>query len=216
MQLVADQVSARRVADVGCDHGKVVAYLFQNNLIDYAICTDISAPSVAKAEHLLTECGVAPRNFDIRCGDGLHTVTSADSISQVIMSGLGGNEMRKIIKESTIDSEYILQPQNNEFDLKMYLVNNGYHIFFDKIVHDMGKFYNVFVAKKAERNQTYTDYDLYFGRDNFVLGDTDFVGYLDYLYNKNTILLDIVPPDTRQKIDYMLQLIDRAKKEIGE
>ncbi len=168
LQLVADQVVGRRVADIGCDHGKIITYLFENNKIDYAICSDISAPSVKKAEDLLNKRKIDHRLWDVRCGDGLQTVTSADRIDDVIMSGLGGREISKIISQSTVDVRYILQPQHNEIDLKKYLVCNGYDILFDKIVYDMGKYYNVFVAKRGKSDKVYSDYDLYFGRDNFL------------------------------------------------
>ena len=58
---VRDFVDCKRVADIGCDHGKLVEDLFINNMIDYAFVSDISKPSVTKAVELLTKNN---RNFD--------------------------------------------------------------------------------------------------------------------------------------------------------
>ena len=43
------------VADIGCDHGKVVAKLFLDNKVSFAYLSDISAKSVQKADDLLNE-----------------------------------------------------------------------------------------------------------------------------------------------------------------
>jgi len=216
MQLVADQVKGKRIADIGCDHGKIITYLLVNNLIDYAICSDISAPSVAKAEALLKQHNIDDKCWDIRCGDGLKTISCEDKIDEVIMSGLGGREISKIISQSDIKARLILQPQHNEIDLKRYLVSHGYNIVFDKIVYDMSKFYNVFVAEQSDEVRKYNDYELYFGKDNFTGDNHDLRKYILFLENKYKNIVDIVPEDTRLEVQYMLQLIDKAKKEIGE
>ena len=40
-------------ADVGCDHGYCTLYMLENGLCRTACISDISAPSLAKAEKLL-------------------------------------------------------------------------------------------------------------------------------------------------------------------
>ena len=64
---------AKRVADVGCDHGKVLAELAKNKA-EFLIATDISEPSVKKAEQLLTQLNF--KNFSVRVGDGCQTLTN--------------------------------------------------------------------------------------------------------------------------------------------
>ena len=69
---VRQLVDKKRVADVGCDHGKLVEDLFRNKKIDYAFVSDISKDSVMKAVDLLTKNN---RNFDFGIGDGLSTLS---------------------------------------------------------------------------------------------------------------------------------------------
>ena len=68
---ICDLVSKESViADVGSDHGKVVAKLFLDNKIDYAFVTDISAPSVKKAENLLIDLNIDKSKYKIVVCDG--------------------------------------------------------------------------------------------------------------------------------------------------
>ena len=52
LQVIADLVNKNNVCDVGCDHGKLVEYLLSNKIVDYAIVSDISQPSLNKAIEL--------------------------------------------------------------------------------------------------------------------------------------------------------------------
>lgn len=58
---IANLVDYGKVADVGCDHGKLGYYLVSTDRASEVIATDISAPSLAKAEELAKENGCAGR-----------------------------------------------------------------------------------------------------------------------------------------------------------
>ena len=134
LQNIAKLVDERRVADIGCDHGKLVANLFEKSLIDYAFVTDISMPSVQKAVKILSDMKV---HFDWACGDGTEKITNSHNIKEGIISGMGGLEIIKIFKNSKVDiDKWVLQPQNNEIALKKYLIKNKYKIVQDFIVKD--------------------------------------------------------------------------------
>ena len=126
---VREFVDCKRVADIGCDHGKLVEDLFRNNKIDYAFVSDISKPSVTKAVELLTK---NKRNFDYAVGDGLEKIETNHNIEQVVISGMGGLEIIKILENNPLLlSKFVLQPQNNELRLKMWLIENNFEILND-------------------------------------------------------------------------------------
>ena len=50
LNAIASLVLGRRVCDVGSDHGKLACYLVQTGRAEYVVATDISAPSLRKAE----------------------------------------------------------------------------------------------------------------------------------------------------------------------
>ena len=95
LSLVASFVDKERVADIGCDHGKLLEELFRLKKITYAFASDISGPSVNKAVELLS---FNKRNFDYAVGDGLEKLEEKHNIQQVVISGMGGLEIIKIME----------------------------------------------------------------------------------------------------------------------
>ena len=59
LSMIAEMVGrCSSYADVGCDHGRLGAFLLQNGWVDRAVLTDISAPSLDKARALIRLLGL--------------------------------------------------------------------------------------------------------------------------------------------------------------
>lgn len=218
LQAIANCVTGKRVVDVGCDHGKVAYYLIANNIAEYVICTDISAPSVAKAERLLTDNNIARSKYDIRCGDGLKTVSNADRLDTTIVAGMGGYETIKILQNADfLTKTLVLQPQRNWIDVKKYVLSVQYSIVYDRILFDDGKYYNIIICQRdCNNNGAMSEFQLHYGKDNYV-GDTqDFVSYLAYEEDKLQKILSKVAKDDRQLVETMLNLNRQAKQKLGD
>lgn len=208
---IAEQVDRRRVADIGCDHGKLVEYLFDNNAIDYAFVTDISLPSVQKAVKIL---GDKDRAFDWACGDGTQHITPQHNIEQGIIAGMGGINIVKILKnDSSNIKSWVLQPQNNEFYLKKYLIKNKYKIVCDFIVKDKNIYYNILKVEKTSRRHKYSQFNMYFGKDNFTQNKY-FEGYLDYVQKKCEFIKNKAPFKVKRIVKKVLKYTNKARKEI--
>ena len=93
LEVIASLVTKKRICDVGCDHGKLAHYLLENKISDYAVVSDISMPSLNKAIDILSK---SKYNFDYICCDGLTGYVGYD-IDECIISGMGGDEIIKII-----------------------------------------------------------------------------------------------------------------------
>ena len=207
----------KRIIDVGCDHGKVVGYLLQNHLCDYAICSDISKPSVNKAKILLEELNIDKTSYSIRCGNGLETLLQGDDVDTVIIAGMGGREIINILSSAEfLPNIVVLQPQNNWINVKNFILFANFKIVYDKIIFDEDKFYDVIVAEYTKNKQQMNEFELYFGKDNFYKNNYDFDKYLDYQERKMQNLLDKVGINNRQNIESMLNLIKQAKQKLGE
>ena len=76
------------VCDVGCDHGTLACYIVQTGRAERAIATDISAPSLKKAERLAEELGLTDL-VETRVGDGLDPVADGEA-DVVVLAGMGG------------------------------------------------------------------------------------------------------------------------------
>ncbi len=227
MTAIYEQITDKRIADIGCDHGKISILALTENKVDYVIFSDISAPSVNKVKLLL------PQNLsqkcDIRVGDGLQTIKENDGITQAIVSGMGGKECVEILKYAPVlCNSYIFQPQNNEFCLKKFVIENGFSIVYDIIVQDRGKFYNVFKCLKNSLHKFVSrdedEFFLYFGSDNFDKNSryaSDFKNYLQYLEKKVGKILQHCKNSEKYKKDIekyekMCKHIALANKKLGE
>lgn len=200
------------IADVGCDHGKVIAQLFLDNKIKYAYLSDISAPSVNKAKELLEELNIDKNHYEIIVSDGFKDY-KANNIDLAIIAGMGGLEIKKILEENTVNiSSLILGPNNNDVLLRKYLINNGYKIVADFVVKDMKKYYNIIKVVKGKCRPPIL-YQ-YFGNTNFERITDDFVDYIEYERHKTVELLSKVPFLKSLKYRRYLRIINKATNKI--
>lgn len=209
LKKIFDLVSQRNIADVGCDHGKLSYELFEKGKIDFAYISDISESSLNKAIQLLG----SKYPYTAICCDGLVGYPIDAMIEECIISGMGGEEIKKIISNSELDIySYILSPQHNEIELKQYMLSIGYDIVYDKIVLDRDKFYHIFKCQKSDSVEPKSEFELYFGKNNFIEQDLDFDKYLDVMSDKCKKILE---KNTRnsEKWEKFNDLIEIAKKE---
>ena len=169
---------AKRIADVGCDHGKVLAELAKRKTTQFLIASDISAPSVDKARVLLESMNY--KNYSVRVGNGFSTLTEQDNLDMVVVAGMGGFEIIEILKASPITlTNLVLQPQNNVVKLRQYLNENNFYIVTDKVVNDKGKFYNILKVKKSETKQRLSVRAIKYGKSNISDYNPEFVLMLE-------------------------------------
>ena len=207
LEFVANFVTETRIADIGCDHGKLTEYLFENKIIEYALVSDVSLPSVKKAENLLK---VNNRNFDWAFADGFNGVNEKHNVKQAIIAGMGGLEIIKILKQNkTSINKFVLQPQNNELKLKKYLLKNNYHILNDIIIKDKHIFYNVLRVEKKDSRQKISKFNLLFSNENFK-NNADFYLYLQFLHKKYNKILISLPKLKRHKTKKMVYYVNKA------
>jgi SAM-dependent methyltransferase len=148
------------IADIGCDHGYVCIELIKNNKVKKAIASDISYPSLKKTIDFVKVNNIDDR-IETRVGDGLD-VLNKDEVDAVIVAGMGGVLISDILKKNynlkfkEKNPLLILQPVQQAKDLRYYLYENKFEIVDEDIVFDMGKYYNIIVAKKInEISNTY-------------------------------------------------------------
>ncbi len=154
-------------ADVACDHGYCAEYMLANNLCERALISDISAKSLSKAEKLLSDYIADGKCRAVVC-DGLEKIES--SVEQVLIAGIGGEEIVKILKNSYIPRFFVFQPMKNARTLREYLLNNGCALCADDIFTDGKNYYFVIKGSRAQDNKNgsncYTKAQLAYGRDS--------------------------------------------------
>ena len=158
-----------------------------------------------KAKELLQSLNIA--SFDMRVGDGLKTINALDCIDEVIIAGMGADEIINILKNTDLRfKEYILAPQHNEIQLKKYLIENGFRINKDYIVFDK-KFYTILKVSIGKNSRT--EEELILSPD--ILIEDDYIKYLDYRYEK---LDNILKKTANAEFEKELEIIKVAKSKL--
>ena len=161
LSLICAHIPACRVfADIGCDHGYCTAYVLEKGLCERAYVSDISAACLKKAETLLAAEIAAGRCVPV-CADGLDGVKDADC---VLIAGMGGEEIVRILLRAPLPERFILQPMHNVEKVRRHLLARGAHIEEDFTFED-GKFYDLIVGSAAG-GDVYSDFEYRYGRDN--------------------------------------------------
>ena len=195
-------------ADIGCDHGYCSQYVLENGISDQVTFSDISKGSLAKAEKLLAPYvrkGLARAVL----GNGLVGVPK--DTHTVLIAGMGGSEIVNILadeKHGFIPKRFVFQPMHDSEKLRRYLIKNGGYIERDYTFFD-GKYYDVIVGRLAlDENQTYTDAEYEFGKENLARMPEAFIARTQkQIVNVEKYLLQ---PSLQE--ESRLQLLERKKR----
>lgn len=143
---------ARTVCDIGCDHGKLACYMVQTGRAERAVATDISAPSLKKAEELIAETGLADL-VTTRIGDGLDPIADGEA-DTVVIAGMGGDLIASILERATEQGKrferYILSPNTHPERVREQVAKSGHVIVHDARTECAGKKYTVILTQAGE------------------------------------------------------------------
>ncbi len=174
--------TAETVADVGADHGQLSLEILRRDIAKKVIVTDISAPSLKKAENLLFESGFGER-AEFRIGDGLSVLKDGEADVLAIL-GMGGSEIVKILRDGVKGAErLVLSPQHDSAAVREFVVSAGFKIIYDGTVRSKNKFYDLIKCERGADELTYEE--LNFGRSNVAVCGRDFTEYLGIIIGKH-------------------------------
>ena len=202
LELVPDDSS--NVFDVGCDHGILSALIIQTGKAKKVYASDISEKSLKKTVALANGLKLQDK---IRCivSDGLSDFDKSIESDCVIIAGMGGNEIIKILSNITDYSNYksfLLQPAQDFYVLRKYLADNGFEIIKDEIIEDKSKFYSNILCTKSKDAGLLTNIQCYFGR--FCENDTrvDFKEFVNYTYTKLLAIKEYLNDEDLEKLEF--------------
>lgn len=137
-------------ADIGCDHGRLGAFLLQSGQCRRVQFADISAPSLNKARALIDALGLAER-AEFCVGDG--ALALKRPAQAVVIAGMGGVTVAGIIRDGRDrlqDARLVLQPNVAAPQLRAALQSCGYAIADERVVADGRRNYVIMLAKPGE------------------------------------------------------------------
>jgi len=163
LKLIADMAAGgKKIADIGCDHGKVSVYLAEKGSEVYAV--DISEPSLEKAIQLAEIKGVRDR-IKFYCDDGLDSIKNID-FNAIIIAGMGWRMIADILennKDCVKKAEtLILQPMDSVIDLRGFICRHQLVIRDEKLVWDEGRLYTIFSVQYGT-NQSFSEIEMILG-----------------------------------------------------
>ena len=153
LSMIAEMVGrCRAYADIGCDHGRLGAFLLQRKWVDRAILMDISEPSLGKARDLVRLLGLEEKTRFVVC-DGAELLD--EPVDAVVIAGMGGTTAAGIIergREQFGDARLILQANVALPELRQRLCAAGYAIHDERIARDGRRYYIAIEARPGWAN----------------------------------------------------------------
>ncbi len=151
LQCILKYSGGQTVADIGTDHAYVPIELIKTGKAQRAIASDVN-----KGPLDIAGCNIRDEGLDgkieTRLGGGLSVLEKGEA-DQIIIAGMGGELIQSIIeadKEVALAAELILQPMNEQYELRRYLMSSGFEIIKEDIAVEGFKVYNLMLVKKGD------------------------------------------------------------------
>ncbi len=199
------------VVDVGADHGILTKLMLTKNKAKFVYATDISAPSLKKAEMLIEHSGLQNRCSCV-VSDGLNAFSSDFKSDLVVIAGMGGNEVVKIlsnIKNQAFNKRYLLQPVQDFCIVREFLSENNFIIEKDITVEEKGKFYAIILCKKTSYSKQLSQTQCYFGLNCNTDTQIDYINFVKFTYNKLNSIKQYLTQKDLQKLQFCENILKK-------
>lgn len=147
------------IADVGCDHGLLSIYLYENKLVKDVIASDINESALNSAKQ-----NIKKRNLPIKTilSDGIKEL-DLTKINTLIISGMGTSTIIHILEDSfklTKIKKIIIQSNNNHQELRTFLNSIGYYLEEESYTKERNKWYITckFIKSTQKNDETTINY----------------------------------------------------------
>ena len=161
LELVASFVPQGAILlDVGSDHAYLPIELIERGQIESAIAGEVVEGPYQSAVKNVEAHGLKEK-IQVRLANGLAAFEEADQVSVITIAGMGGRLITRILEEG-LDKlanveRLILQPNNREDDLRIWLQDNGFQIVAESILEEAGKFYEILVVEAGQMKLSASD-----------------------------------------------------------
>lgn len=154
LDAVASLVPARSVvADVGTDHGLLPRRLLESGRAERCIASEPSRERLRKLRPYPDGHPLAGR-LEVRVGDGLEVIRPADGVTVIVVAGLGGSTIARILRHPRLGSlgvhRLVLQPQSDAAIVRRWLVEHRWRLAEERLALDRGRFYPLIAAEPGD------------------------------------------------------------------
>ena len=179
LNCIMNYVNSTIAADIGTDHAFVATELIRLSRAKRVIATDVREGPLNMARENINKNNMSDV-IETRLGSGLSVIKPYEADTAVI-AGMGGELICEIIKndmETAKSMKLVLQPMNAQYELRKFLIGNGFEIINEDIECEGARVYNIIVAQKGDM-KPFTK-DIYYHIPPYLKGNNRFFD----LYNK--------------------------------
>ncbi len=150
-----------RVADIGTDHGYLLAWLIENGISPCGIAADINKGPLDNARKTFDEAGMSDK-VELILSNGLENIPE-NSCDDIVLAGMGGNLITDILSACpwiyNENLHIVAQPMSHGEVLREFYVKNGFEILEEKTATDGKRLYcvisAVYTGEEAKRDLSY-------------------------------------------------------------
>jgi tRNA (adenine22-N1)-methyltransferase len=134
-------------ADIGCDHGKLSAWLAGSGRCPHVIACDLRPEPLARAK---ATCAPWGEQIEFRLGDGLAVLKKGEA-QDFVIAGMGAETIGGILDAApwTRDGalNFVLVPATKHSLMRQWLVRNGFTMANETLCRAAGRYYAVMQAR---------------------------------------------------------------------
>ena len=208
--------NGKRVADIGTDHGYLVAHLVENGVCPGGIAADLRKGPLENARQTVIQQGLSDK-IELILSDGLENIPS-DACDDIVIAGMGGNLIAEILEKAPwVKDERInivAQPMTHAEVLRQYFIDNSFTITEEKTATDGKRYYCIISANYTGAKEEHKLSYIYTGE---IKPDTDTdIKYLKKILTALTKKYDALMSANKEDTDNLKEVIDDIKNLLGE
>ena len=208
--------NGKRVADIGTDHGYLVAYLVENGICPSGIAADLRKGPLENARQTVIAQELSDK-IELILSDGLQNIPE-NTCDDIVIAGMGGNLIAEILEKAPwVKNEninIIAQPMTHAEVLRQYFIDNGFAINEEKTATDGKRYYCIISASFGGDIVKHEASYIYTGEIKPVT-DTD-IKYLQKILNALTKKYDALISANKEDTDNLKVIIDEIRTLLGE
>lgn len=140
------------VADIGTDHAYLPLHLVTAKNCPRVIAVENSEHNCAQARNVISFHKL-DHKVEVRCGDGLNPLKESDGVEVVVIAGLGGKTICRLLgnagKKLDLYKRLVLQPMGDAPLLRRCLLAHGFALAAERLAKEKGHFYEIISAEKG-------------------------------------------------------------------
>ncbi len=191
---IVDLIQYKTIGDIACDHGFISILACCNKNIQKSIACDLNEDPLSKCVQNSKVYGYSDI-IETRLSDGLKGLKPFEA-ETIIIAGLGGNLMQKILseKEDVVSSskQLILQPQSDIDLVRKYLEKFNLSIT-ESFIEDKNKYYIILNCHKGYKPEKYSSEEFITGKNP--IRNEEYFKYINHKISTNNKILSKISED---------------------